>query len=53
MILCLRSRKAECVLGLIITRKEYTSKEMEGFIRSKTWGRGRLNESASVKNESA
>jgi hypothetical protein len=36
MILCLHSRKAQYVYGLIITREEYTSKEMESFVRNKT-----------------
>jgi hypothetical protein len=36
MILYLHSRKAEYVCGLIITQKEYTSKEMEGFVIKKT-----------------
>jgi len=36
MILCLHSIKAEYVCGLIITKKKYTSKEMEGFLRNKT-----------------
>jgi len=36
MILYLYSRKAEYMCGLIITRKEYTSKEMEYFVRNKT-----------------
>jgi len=44
MILYLHSRKAEYVCGLIITQKEYTSKEMEGFVRKKDRGRGKLNE---------